>query len=298
MKKICLIFFAFISIASAEQNVEYDYELDIYYSNVSMFLDLDSDRNITDGNMMDEKQIYSQLLYKMHQPNIFLIEASVHPMNIAGTYFRKNHESDYTNTKLGNFNMVKALTAGFEEPYSITFFLGRMMVFTKNNGERIGKNRAYMGYMLSVGDKSIKDNKEHNDKWANFEFKLKGTREKENRDLDWSFRIGARVHNNSDFVDTVYVGARRSSIDYDKSIYSFLYNSSFTTMFAFRSDNLDMTEAEIVFGKFIPTKYEGLSVGLEAGYLYTSNYKYEGSLREDGINNHQAILRPNIKWKF
>ncbi|MCW9027123.1 MAG: hypothetical protein OQJ77_07370, partial [Thiovulaceae bacterium] len=170
MIKAFLTFLLFISLLNAQEGIEYDYELDIYYSNVSMFLDLDSDRNITNGNSMSEREIYSQLFYKTLQPNIFLIEASVHPMNIAGTYFRNNHEYDYKNTTVSNFNMVKALTAGFEEPYSITFFLGRMMVFSKNNGERVGKNRAYVGYMFTVGDKSIKDNQEHNDIWGNFEF--------------------------------------------------------------------------------------------------------------------------------
>jgi len=298
MRKILLALLTLVSIASAQESIEYDYEIDAYYSNVSMFIDLDSDRNVTDGNNMSERDIYSQLLYKMHQPNIFLIEASIHPMNIAGTYFRKNHESDYTNATINDFNMLKALTAGFEEPYSITVFLGRTMVFSQKDAQRVGKNRAYMGYMLTVGDKSIKDNREHNDKWANFEFKLKGTREKKNRDLDWSFRAGGRIHSNSDFVDTVYVGARRSSIDYKKSIWSLLYNSSFTTMFAFRGDNFKMTEVEVVVGKFIPTSYEGLSFGLEVGYLYTSDSKYEGELKDNGINNHQAIIRPNLKWKF
>jgi len=298
MKSIVFVLFVFFNLASAQESIEYDYELDAYYSNVSMFIDLDSDRNITDGNHMNEVEIYSELFYKMLEPNIFLIEASVHPMNMAGTYFRKNHQSDYTNANVDDFNFIKALTAGFEEPYSLTVFLGSMMVFSKKNAQRVGKNRAYMGYMVTVGDKSIKDNQEHNDKWLNFEFKLKGTREKKNRDLDWSFRVGSRIHTNHNFVDTVYVGARRSSIDYKKSIWSLFYNSSFTTMFAMSADNFKMTEAEVTAGKYIPTNYSGLSFGLEVGYLYTSNFKYKGDLKDDGINNHQMILRPNLKWKF
>jgi hypothetical protein len=211
--------------------------------------------------------------------------------------FSKN-SFKYTKENVNDFNLVKALTAGFEEPYSLTFFLGRMMVFSKNNGERVGKNRAYLGYLLTVGDKTIKDNKSYTDKWANFEFKLKGTRDKKNRDLDWSFRAGARWHSRADFVDTFYVGARRSSIDYNKSIFSLFYNTTFTTLFSFRIDNQRMTDAEIVGGKIFPTSIEGLSFGLELGYLYTSQYKYDGILRDDGIDKHQAIFRPNFKWKI
>lgn len=298
MRKIFVVFFLLFASLKAQDLIEFDYELDAYYSNVSAFIDLDRDKNITDGSKLKEREIYSKLFLKTFEPNIFLIEASVHPMNIFGTYYRKQNEDKYTKANIDKFNPVKALTAGFEEPYSLTFFLGRMMIFSKKDGERIGKNRAYLGYMFTVGDKSIKDNKSYTDKWFNFEFKLKGTREKRNRDLDWSFRVGARLHDNRDFVDTVYVGARRKSIDYDKGIYSFIYNSSITTLFSFRKDNLEMTDAEFVVGKILPISFDGISFSLELGYLYTSKYKYDGELSSDGIDNHQAIIRPNINWKF
>lgn len=298
MIKFFIVFALVVQFLHAQDLIEYDYELDAYYSNVSAFIDLDSDRNITDGNNMSEKEIYTQLAYKTLEPNIFLIEAAVHPVNIAGTYYRKQNEEDYTKENLSKFNIVKALTAGFEEPYSLTFFLGRMIVFSQDNGARVGKNRAYMGYMFSVGDKSIKDNKEYTDKWLNFEFKLKGTREQKNRDLDWSFRVGTRVHTHGDFVNTVFVGARRKSIDYNKTFYSFLYNSSITTLFSFRSDNHKMTNGEIVLGKIMPFTYYGASFGLDIGYMYTSIYKYDGALRNDGIDRYQIIFRPNFKLKF
>lgn len=298
MKKILLSFLLCFSIVSAQEFLEFDYELDAYYSNASVFIDLDSDRNITDGINLKEHEIYSKLFYKTLEPNIFLIEASIHPMNLIGTYYRKDNEEKYTKENINDFNFVKALTAGFEEPYSITFFLGRMMLFSKNKNGRVGKNRAYVGYMLTIGDKSIKGNKAYDDNWSNFEFKLKGTREKKNKDLDWSFRVGARWHSRVDFVDTFYVGARRSSIDYKKSIWSLIYNTTFKSLFSFRIDNQRMTNAEIIGGKIFPTSVSGLSFGLELGYLYTSVFKYDGILKEDGIDKHQAIIRPNFKWKF
>ncbi|WP_294965348.1 hypothetical protein [Sulfurimonas sp.] len=180
----------------ADDLIEYDYEIDAYYS------------------------------------NIFLLEASVHPMGIGGLYFRQNHEKMYDRSKIEDFNLIKAATTGFEEPYSLSFFIGRMMIFKNNKDDYIGKNRAYIGYLVTVGDYSIKDNFAHHDKWYNLEFKLKGTRDKEDRDLDWSFRIGSRIHQNTDFVKNIYIGARRSSIDYKKSAWSVLYNSAFSTMLA------------------------------------------------------------------
>lgn len=285
------------SFLHAEQSVEFDYELDAYYSDVSMFIDLDSEHNLTDATNYTELQLYTNLVKKTFQPNIFLIEASIHPVSIGGLYFRQNHENMYKRSKIDDFNLVKALTAGFEEPYAISFFLGRMMVFQNSKSDHIGKNRAYMGYLVTIGDNTIKDNLVHWDRWVNFEFKLKGTRERHNTDLDWSFRVGSRIHENNNFVNNIYIGARRSSIDYNKKILSFFYNSDFNTMVACSADRFNLTEARISIGKKYPMTWPTkMSFGLEIGYLYISGEKYRGELKEEGIDNHQFIFRPNFKW--
>ncbi|WP_321777630.1 hypothetical protein [Sulfurimonas sp.] len=277
--------------------VEYDYETDIYYSNVSAFIDLDRDANITDATSYSETQIYTNLLKNTFKPNIFLLEASLHPMGIGGLYFRQNHEDMYNRSKIQEFNWAKALTAGFEEPYALSFFVGRMMVFKNNKDDNIGKNRAYMGTLVSIGDYSIKDNVAHYDRWYNIEFKLKGTRDKKDKDLDWSFRVGTRIHENKNFVNNIYIGARRSSIDYKKSVWSFIYNSAFSTMIAVSADTFNLTEAELMLEKKWPLSWgKKVSFGLGLGYLYNSGAKYKGKLVDEGIDNHQIMFRPNLKW--
>ena len=294
------IFVALISIytiLSAEHLVEYDYEVDAYYSNASIFVDLDPNHEITDATNFSEVDIYMNLLLNTFSPNIMLLEASVHPVGIAGLYFRQNHEDIYDEVHLEEMNLVKVLTAGYEEPYSISFFIGRMMIFKNAKNNRVGKNRAYMGYLVTVGDYTIKDNQAHYDRWVNFEFKLKGTREKKNSDLDWSFRVGSKMHDNSNFADTIYIGARRSSINYNKSSWSFSYNSAFSTLLAVSSDTFELTDAELILEKTWPLSYsEKMSFGLGLGYLYNSGQKYRGELREEGIDNHQLIFRPNLKF--
>jgi len=300
MKKIFIVLGILLSMNQtvfAQDLVEFDYEVDAYYSNVSAFIDLDSANDITDASDYSESQIYEKLVMNTFSPNIFLMEAAVHPMALAGMYFRHEHEDKYKEVQLDDFNWVKAITAGFEEPYSLSFFVGRMMVFKRKNNEHIGKNRAYIGYLVDIGNYSIKDNYAHKDKWVNVEFKLKGTREKDIEDIDWSFRIGGRFHKNDNFVDTVYFGARRKSIDYKETVYSFIYNSAFSTMIAFDAKKLNLTEAEFVLEKSFPLSWsEKMSFGIGIGYLYYSDKKYSGDLKEDGVDNHQLIIRPNFKW--
>ncbi len=299
MKSFLVVFLLFGIYASllGDDAVEYDYEVDVYYSNVSAFIDLDRDANITDATSYSEAQIYTNLLKNTFNPNIFLLEASVHPMGIGGLYFRQNHEDMYDRSKIQEFNWVKALTAGFEEPYALSFFVGRMMVFKNKKDDNIGKNRAYMGTLVSIGDYSIKDNVAHYDRWYNIEFKLKGTRDKKDKDLDWSFRLGTRIHENKNFENSIYIGARRSSIDYKKSVWSFIYNSAFSTMLAVNAKTFKLAEAELVLEKKWPLSWsEKMSFGLGLGYLYNSGEKYSGLLKDEGIDNHQLILRPNFKW--
>jgi len=296
-----LLAFVFLNaILNAEELVEYDYELDAYYSNISAFIDLDKEHEIENASQKSEVEIYSNLMINTLKPNIFLVEAAIHPMSIFGLYFRKNNEELYSDAKLQDFSLVKALTAGFEEPYAFSFFVGRMIVF-KNaesfDDERVGKNRAYIGYLVSVGDQTIKNNLAYYNKWINLEYKLKGTREQEKRDLDWSFRVGYKANTNEGFVDTIYVGARRSSTDYKKSSWLLLYNSAFNVMLESSAQGFWLTSAEMTIEKKFPISWSSKAVlGIEIGYLYTSTEKYRGDLREGGVDNHQLILRPNLKF--
>jgi len=295
-KLFILLVSLYVSL-SAEHLVEYDYELDAYYSNASIFIDLDPTHEITDASNYSELDIYTDLLLNTFSPNIMLFEASLHPVSIAGLYFRQNHEDIYDEARIEEMNVVKVLTAGYEEPYSLSFFIGRMMVFKNAKNNRVGKNRAYMGYLVTIGDYTIKDNQAHNDKWVNVEFKLKGTREKENSDLDWSFRVGAKIHDNPNFADTIFIGARRSSINYNRSVWSLSYNNAFSTLLAVSTDTFELTDAEIILEKKWPIKSSRkISFGLGLGYLYNSGQKYRGTLKDEGINNHQLIFRPNLKF--
>ena len=284
----------------AEDLVEYDYELDAYYSNISAFIDLDKNHDIKNASDETEAEIYSNLMANSFKPNIFLVEAAIHPMSIFGLYFRKNNEDLYTEAKLQDFSFVKALTAGFEEPYAFSFFVGRMLVFKNKesfDNERVGKNRAYIGYLVSVGDQTIKDNLVYYNRWINFEYKLKGTREQKERDLDWSFRVGYKANTNEGFKDTVYIGARRSSIDYKKSPWLLLYNSAFDVMLESSAEDFYLTSAKVTVEKKFPLSWSHkASIGIEVGYLYLSSERYSGALRDDGVNNHQLILRPNLKF--
>ena len=299
MKYIVVIFIVilFTKASFAESMLEYDYEADIYYSNISIFIDLDSEHNVSDASELSEVQLYSKLIANTFAPNIFLMELAIHPMPILGLVFRKYNEPLYQRSTLGDFNLVKSITAGFEEPYSISFFLGRMMVFNRKNEKHIGVNRAYVGYLLSMSSRSIKDNKAEPDKWVEFEMKIKGTRKFTHHLLDWSFRLGSRIHSNHDFTNSIYIGARRSRVDIDKDFLSWLDNSAYTLLLSASAETFDLIEVQTTMEKkWTSSLFYDAIFGLEIGYLYYSGEKYQGRLKEEGINTHSLIIRPNISF--
>ncbi len=292
-----LFLFIFSPIIYGEDFVEFDYEADIYYSNISAFIDLDTANEVADYSLVNEVDIYSDLLLQTFDPNIFLIEFAVHPMPLWGLHIRNKHLEQYDRYNAKSSNLIKSVTAGFDEPYSLSFFFGRMAVFKNKNSKNIGKNRAYIGYLVTLGDNSINDNLLYSNRWINLEFKLKGTREKEKQDLDWSFRVGYKINENEDFENTMYIGARRSSIDFDQSVYSLFYNSAFESMIEFSAKTLDLTKIELMIEKKFPVSGESKAVfGLGIGYLLNSNQKYSGDVERDGIDNHQFLFRPNFKF--
>ena len=299
MFRVALVTCLFFGTLVAKDMVEFDYELDAYYSNVSAFIDLDTKEETENALNKTEEEIYKDLATNILNPNVFLIEAAVFPMPVTGVYIRSQYDDFYNQAQLSpTTNLVKSVTAGFEEPYSLSFFVGRMLVFKKKAKNRVGKNRAYLGFLVSVSDKSIKDNVLYSNYTLNLEYKLKGTRDKETSDLDWSFRIGYKQNSNHNFVDTLYVGARRSSSDFTKDLWSVMYNSAFNVLFEVDKKNFNFTKGEFTIEKKFPTIVYGSKavLGIVMGYIYNSNKRYSGALRTDGVENHQFVFRPNLKF--
>lgn len=296
-RSLYLLLFCFIITVQAETTIEYDYELDLYYSNISMFIDVDAENNVTDASDFSEQQIYTNLLNNVFRPNIILLEASLNPMPIAGLYFRQQNEDLYQKTNISNFNLVRSLTAGFDEPYAFSFFFGRMLVFNRSKKGHLGVNRAFIGTLLSVSGHSIKENRAYEDKSLIIEFKLKGTRKYTAHSLDWSFRVGSKLHSNHNFTNTLYMGLRRSRVDFDKSRLSLFYNTAYSAFFSVSAQTFQLTETVLSIEKKWPSMLFYKTVyGLETGYLYNGDEKYRGRLRNEGIENHVFIIRPSISF--
>lgn len=275
--------------------IELVWELDAYYSSLGLHVPL-TDEPIPDAGTLDEFTIYRELFLRSLKPQIMLIEASVYPMPLLGTWLRRHERGFYDSGDFGDFNVIESVTAGFREPAAVSVFFGSAMNFTKPGERRRGTNKGYMGYLFSAGTKHIKDNVLIDDDWYEIEWKLKGEREFSDEDLSWSFRAGAKNHQNPDVADIVYVGIRRSNLEYKSPVLSFLKNSNLDFQLEFVRQTRAFARQQIIIGKKYPLRDRKLAFALDVGFIYETGRLYRGTLHDPDDNRFTFVIRPNVEF--
>lgn len=274
---------------------EFGYELDLYYTNVSVEIPL-TGKAMPNGGSMSEWEVYKTLFKDSLHPQLLLFEASVYPMPVLGTYVKEHSPNTYDDFTIGgtDLNVLEGLTAGFQEPWAVSAFVGSGMNFTREGSKSKSVNKGYMGYLVSYGAKHIRQNVLIDDDWWELEWKLKGERAFEDEDLVWSFRVGIKSHGHPDIADTLFFGGRRSSLDYKQSWLSWLANSSFEWMTEFAQDDLSFLRQDLVIGKRFPSKDKKWAFSLDVGVVYEKDRKYTGTLYDPTADNLTFVFRPNI----
>jgi len=275
-------------------------ELDAYYSSVGAEIRLD-DSAVPDGGNMPESEVYRRLLIDSLSPRLLLLEASVYPMPVLGTQLKKHQRDFYDEMVIARadsteLNIIDSVTAGFQEPWALSAFLGSEMTFTREGDRKRKQNAGYMGYLFSFGRKHIRDNILIDDTWTEFEWKLKGQREFRDESLSWSFRAGFKNHGNPWIRDVVYLGFRRSSLDFNQPLLAFIANSNVDIKTEFARDGGDFLRQEIVLGKKLPIKRWRIAPSLEFGVILEKDDKYSGPLSDPAIEELTFVFRPNIDW--
>lgn len=298
MPALIFLFLLFAPLAALDFEPDYGYELDPYYSNGYMLLPLTEDP-VPDMGRTDEFQVYRKLLYSSLVPRFLYMEVSVNPMPVAGVLIKKRARGFYDGMEAAeDLNLVQAVTAGFQEPYALSLFLGNVVLFSRDGQEESdNENKGFMGYLVSVGDHHIKDNELVSDFWSELEWKVKGDRTFFDHSLHWSFRVGAKLHGHPEIADTLYLALRRSHLDFAGEGNWFLHNSGFE----YRIDMGTVSKAPVrqllLMDKKFPMAWLRGAWKLEAGFLWEAAEKYSGSLREPGREDRwQVVFRPNIEF--
>lgn len=289
-----MLMFSFILRAHAE--VEFAYEWDAYYSNVSWTKGFE-DQEIPVVENLKELDVYKKILKGSLTPDFLLFEASVNPLPISGLLFRDTYPEWYVDGQAkGIARVVQAVTAGFDEPYALSLFTGRVLKFAPPKGmQTIGDNKGYIGYLLSVGGHHIQQNKLIRDNWIELEWKIKGNRETNQQYLSWSFRGGAKWHSHPEISDTWMLGIRRDRIDYQKAEDDFMRDIGFDYQLDILQKSFKLGKQTLIIDKHWPLGKGRLTFTLGFGVIWQGQDRYLGELA-----THQDIftfiLRPNIQF--
>jgi len=271
-------------------------ELDAYYSNIGLYYHPGGESfPVVESD--DELAIYRDLFLRSYIPQDVVLEASIYPMPILGVWLNEQAPGFYEQMQWGeDFNLVQSVTAGFDEPFALSLFLGNVVKYSAGDIAEVGCNKGYMGYLFSVGSKHIKDNTLIDDDWWEFEWKAKGERERDARNLRWSFRIGGKWHDNEEIADTYYLGASRNRLDFDAPVLSWLLNSGVDYQIAFEQYDSSLVEQQLFFNKKLPLRAWALAFNVEFGFIWRKAAKYRGSLAQSGSGEEFfLVLRPQIE---
>lgn len=279
-----------------DRHIAFEFEPDAYYTSAGLYLAL-TRAPIPHVGEKTEKEIYTTLLQRAYAPRFLVIEASVNPLPYLGTYIREHHPNFYEDATIsGSFNWVKAVTAGFEEPYAVSAFLGNVVDFDVPENKAI-RGKGYSGLLYSMGTYHIKDNELIRDDWEEIEWKVKGDRKTPDRKLSWSFRVGLKLHGNPDITDIYYLSFRRSRLDFRPETASILNNSGFEYTVDMEMSTFTPVRHYFLVDKKWPLKGRKMAFCLATGFVWESARKYTGALASGrGTSDLQVILRPNLEF--
>jgi hypothetical protein len=279
--------------AEPEEPAHPTFSLDLgaYYTSAGLYVPLSSDP-IPNVGEKSELELYWALLPRSFIPRFLVLEASVNPMPCLGLVARGQAPGLYERSGVSpGVNLVRAVTAGFEEPWAMSLFLGNVVDFdVPGRGDTDGKG--YLGAVLSAGNWHIKDNVLVDDNWLEAEVKLKGDRRSPVKKLSWSFRVGTKLHGNPDVVNAVYVGLRRSRVDYGGGPF-LVANSGIEWRLDLGFDGSVQHQILLVDKKW---PMRTIAFSLAAGLLWDRGTQYRGALATPPPRALQFLLRPNVEF--
>ena len=283
------------SAPAAPEWVKLEFEPDAYYTSLGLFLAL-TDTPIPHVGEKSEKELYLTLLSRAYTPRFLVIEGSVNPLPYLGTYIKREDPGFYKDAQIsGSFNWVQALTAGFEEPWALSLFLGNVVDFSIPD-RKDSKGIGYSGLLYSRGNYHIKNNTMIKDDWWEMEWKVKGDRRTDDQKLGWSFRVGVKLHGNPDITDIYYLSFRRSRLDYRPTRETIFNNSGFEYTVDFERGTFTPIRHYFYVDKKWPIPDKKFAFTLATGFVWESAAKYSGALADRNGSQTQFILRPNIEF--
>lgn len=250
---------------------------------------------VSDGERATDWWLFRHLL----DPRDALVEGSVNPLPVGGWAVRRFASQTYREARVGDVNLVKAVTEGFPEPWAVSLFFGNVVNLVRGTDTATANGTAYSGFLISGSRWNLLDNRLVEGDWLEGEIKVKGEDLRPERRMGWSFRAGWREHFNRDIRSYLYGSIRRTRTDFRYQGWHPLRNSSLELRMDLDRESLPRIELDkwsLVLGKKFPFHHQTMAWSLYLGVLQEIHSGYEPALEPPAPKGWRLILQPDLEW--
>jgi len=271
----------------------------IYKSYSSVYVDMDKKREAILWEE-DEIGLYKDLVIKSVKPGFLLAEVTGYPVASFSAWMEEENNDDYHKLDIGgNFNLLKSLSGGRQEPLSVSFLIGQVATYfdLDENDDLIIAAKGASGVVVTGGLHQLFDNSFVRSNWFRVEWKVKGSGGYANKRWNWDLKAGFRRYGLSDIPNTITIALKRSRKEKSKTDWRVLHNSKVSIEFEYpASETADgFSRIQAVYGKYFP--FIGHLAGMDFGFLFENRreYSYESkSFSLDKVRQSEIFIRPVI----
>ncbi len=225
----------------------------------------------------NEYKLYSDLLTQSLKPEFMLLEVTEHPLSWLSAAAETYTPDFFTQFNIAeNFNLLQNLGAGNLEPWSMSFFVGKLSTFwdLDNNYELFPAASGAAGLVATGGLYQIFDNRMIRSNWIRLEWKLKGEGRTETSSRHWDIKLGHRWYGIKKIPNTITLFLSRERLNKNQLDLGILSNSSLNFEFQVPADALNkgISRFYLSYGKVIPLRNS--LIGLKLGYVFEHRVIY------------------------
>ena len=269
----------------------------IYKSYSSINADLDKEEEVILWEE-DEFGLYRDLVKRSLPPGFFLIEITGYPVASFSAWMEENHINSYQNFNIGeDFNLLRSLGAGIQEPWSMSLFLGHRGPFwdLNENDELFIAATGVSGLVLTGGLYQLFENSFVESNWFRAEWKVKGSGGYGKKKRSWDLKTGYRWYGISGISNTATLVLKRTKTQKSKVDWRIFHNSSTSLELELPTSEIEdgFSRIHFSYGKYFPIR--GKLGGLKLGVIYENRREYDPLLKEfsrEKTRQFEFIIKP------
>ncbi len=271
-----------------------------YVSYTSVFLARYSSRDIALWQE-DELRLYRDLLVRsIRRPRYLLLEATAYPLAGISAWLPTGDPVIYRRFNLGDeFNLLRSLGAGFQEPWSVSLFLGQIDDFWQltEDDHLMVVSSGISGLVLTGGWQQLFDNAVVPAGWLKAEWKLKGQGSQGSLQRSWNLNVGYRWYGLPEMDNTLVVSFRRQRTNRARLDFGLKRNTISVLELqlppARAGDGFSRIQLE--YGKVFPL-WKAL-LGLKVGYILENRRVYYAVTRNfstSRVQQSEIFIQPVV----